>query len=595
MSMAMADYDRDGFLDLYLCTYSYFIGASEDKAGPPTPVPRRAERPAQRAAAQRRPRPLRGRRRARPASTRTTTASASPPPGATTTTTAGPTCSWPTTSAARTCTTTGAAGRQGDVQGRDRRRRSRGPRRGHERRLARLRQRRPPRHLHRQHVDGGGAAHHGRARLHARRARRGAGALPPPRARQLALPQPRRRQLRGRDARGARRDGPLGLVLGRARLRQRRLGRPLRRERHVHARAADTRTWTASSGARSWRARRSRASRARRTTTPGAPSTACSADASQASHQRNVFLRNDGQGGFDEVSGSAGARPRPGRPLVRRARLRRRRRPGPRRDGGALGAAAPRSSGTTSRDERAALALRLAGTQEQPRRRRRAGDGGDRHAAPRRRSSRRAPASSRSTRRSCCSASARAGGSSSSTVRWPSGATQVLADVPLDQRVRSGGGRRRRASSRSAPRCRPRPRRGPRARRAACRRATWLYEPFPAPDFELPDLDGAERARSRACAGGPALVALLGDGRAGVAAGARRRSREARRLAGPASARSRSPSTRPRTRRRSARRPGASRALPVALGRGGRGHLRDPQPLPVRRPRRTCGCRRSSS
>jgi tetratricopeptide (TPR) repeat protein len=34
---AMADYDRDGFLDLYLCAYGYFIGVSEDKAGPPNP------------------------------------------------------------------------------------------------------------------------------------------------------------------------------------------------------------------------------------------------------------------------------------------------------------------------------------------------------------------------------------------------------------------------------------------------------------------------------------------------------------------------------------------------------------------------------
>jgi Tfp pilus assembly protein PilF/peroxiredoxin len=37
MSIAMADYDRDGFLDVYLCTYSYFIGAGEDKGGSPNP------------------------------------------------------------------------------------------------------------------------------------------------------------------------------------------------------------------------------------------------------------------------------------------------------------------------------------------------------------------------------------------------------------------------------------------------------------------------------------------------------------------------------------------------------------------------------
>jgi tetratricopeptide (TPR) repeat protein len=36
-SMTMADYDRDGFLDLYLCVYSYFFGAGEDKAGTPAP------------------------------------------------------------------------------------------------------------------------------------------------------------------------------------------------------------------------------------------------------------------------------------------------------------------------------------------------------------------------------------------------------------------------------------------------------------------------------------------------------------------------------------------------------------------------------
>ncbi len=36
-SAALIDYDRDGFLDIYLCAYGYFIGVSEDKAGPPSP------------------------------------------------------------------------------------------------------------------------------------------------------------------------------------------------------------------------------------------------------------------------------------------------------------------------------------------------------------------------------------------------------------------------------------------------------------------------------------------------------------------------------------------------------------------------------
>ncbi|MEO5823042.1 MAG: VCBS repeat-containing protein, partial [Vicinamibacteraceae bacterium] len=35
--LSMADYDRDGFLDVYLCVYSYFFGAGEEKAGTPTP------------------------------------------------------------------------------------------------------------------------------------------------------------------------------------------------------------------------------------------------------------------------------------------------------------------------------------------------------------------------------------------------------------------------------------------------------------------------------------------------------------------------------------------------------------------------------
>jgi Flp pilus assembly protein TadD len=37
MSIAMADYDKDGFLDLYLCVYSFQYGAGEGKAGTPMP------------------------------------------------------------------------------------------------------------------------------------------------------------------------------------------------------------------------------------------------------------------------------------------------------------------------------------------------------------------------------------------------------------------------------------------------------------------------------------------------------------------------------------------------------------------------------
>ena len=35
--LSMADYDCDGFLDVYLCVYSYFFGAGEEKAGTPMP------------------------------------------------------------------------------------------------------------------------------------------------------------------------------------------------------------------------------------------------------------------------------------------------------------------------------------------------------------------------------------------------------------------------------------------------------------------------------------------------------------------------------------------------------------------------------
>ena len=91
------------------------------------------------------------------------------------------------------------------------------------------------------------------------------------------------------------------------------------------------------------------------------------------------------------------------------------------------------------------------------------------------------------------------------TVSWPSGGTQVFTDVPLNTRIRivEGGGIEtevlkpqstgKTTSAGSVP--------------AAAPRATWMYEPFPAPDFSLPDLTGAIRSLA-ALRGKPAVVLL---------------------------------------------------------------------------------------
>ena len=109
--------------------------------------------------------------------------------------------------------------------------------------------------------------------------------------------------------RARRGDGEVGVVFGRARLRPRRLRGRLRRQRHVHAgaRRERTSTSTASSGGRSRPGRRSTLRRG----TPfddawRATNRLLAENGSQARHERNVFLRNDGQGGFDDVSGSVG-------------------------------------------------------------------------------------------------------------------------------------------------------------------------------------------------------------------------------------------------------------------------------------------------
>ena len=175
---------------------------------------------------------------------------------------------------------------------------------------------------------------------------------------------------------------------------------------------------------------------------------------SHASHQRNVLLRNDGQGGFDDVSGTVGPRPRPGRPLVRRARLRRGRRPRPGGDGRALGAAAAPVPQRLRARAAPPLAVRLAGSDEQSRRRRRTRHRRDRRASRGRRSCRPAPASSRSTRRSCSSASGasqRVVGADASSGRAARRRSSPTSPLNHRLRIEEGGEPRRRAFAARAP------------------------------------------------------------------------------------------------------------------------------------------------
>ena len=164
-------------------------------------------------------------------------------------------------------------------------------------------------HLHRQHVECAGPARHVGADVPAGCDAGGAGAVSATCPRQLAVPQPRRRPFRRCHRPGARGDGPLGLVLRRVRLRQRRLGRPLHRQRH-----ADARSGAAAAGpdleSFFWR---QVVARSPLTRIPGTSYDEAWRAINQllvhgsiASQQRNVFLRNDGHGGFDEISGALG-------------------------------------------------------------------------------------------------------------------------------------------------------------------------------------------------------------------------------------------------------------------------------------------------
>jgi Tfp pilus assembly protein PilF/peroxiredoxin len=89
-------------------------------------------------------------------------------------------------------------------------------------------------------------------------------------------------------------------------------------------------------------------------------------------------------------------------------------------------------------------------------------------------------------------------------VAWPSGAEQVFDDVPLGHRVViQEGGTLRSEPFRPVPPLRAETG-GPQA--AAPLGATWLYEPVPAPDFSLPDLRSGETRSLAELRGRPALV-----------------------------------------------------------------------------------------
>ena len=163
-----------------------------------------------------------------------------------------------------------------------------------------------------------------------------------PRSREFAAAKSRRRALRGQDARGARRDGTLGVVVGCARLRQRRLGRSLHRQRH-----ADVASKTTDPDDLEGFFWRQVVAHSPLTRVPGTPYDDAWRAINQllihgsiASQQRNVFLRNDGHGGFDEISGALGLDlDQDGRSFAV-LDIDRRRRSGSRRDGRPSGAAA---------------------------------------------------------------------------------------------------------------------------------------------------------------------------------------------------------------------------------------------------------------
>ena len=225
------------------------------------------------------------------------------------------------------------------------------------------------------------------------------------------------------------------------------------------------------------------------------------ADKSQASHQRNVFLRNDGHGGFDEVGGSLGLDlDQDGRSFAVLDFD---------ADGDPdLAVMAARSAPQLRlfrndfKDPRAGLAVRLRGTKS------------NRDAVGVRvtvetdsqRLTRFVQAGSGFISQHSKELLFGLGQSrriARLEVRWPSGETQVLTDVPLDHRVYlEEGGAPRYEPFYEAPAEASAP---PPSRSFNLPTATWLYERYPAPDLGLSDLEGKQLALA-SLRGHPALL-----------------------------------------------------------------------------------------
>jgi Flp pilus assembly protein TadD len=221
-----------------------------------------------------------------------------------------------------------------------------------------------------------------------------------------------------------------------------------------------------------------------------------------ASHQRNVLLRNDGQGGFDDVSGTVGLDlDQDGRSfavldydgdgdpdLVVMA---------------ARSAPQLRLFRNDFADRGAALAVRLVGTVSNR-------DAvGARVTVETDRLRRTKVVNAGSGFLSQHSKELLFGLGPSQrvvrlTVEWPSGSTQVFADVALNHRLRIEEG----GEPRAEPFARPLAVADTAALPpAAPPSASWLFEPFPAPDFPLPDSRGEPRSLS-GLRGHPAVVLL---------------------------------------------------------------------------------------